>query len=386
MEKFKEFQGKSLDEAILSACTYFDAPRGKLEIDIVQDAKNGIFGLVGARKALIRARRTASAAEVSTRLTRDTAKNSKTSSLSGASHEEQRTNRRRPSKERHDHVDRSERSEKAESSETRASGRHDSRGRNQGHNRHRTDKLDGHTARGSRRSPSWQRGENKQEVCGNVAVPVLSAEEMAAKEAAEDARAALLAGQIADINDFNASLDTDNDDVSEGFPEVLFDSLDHAKLQEEGTKAAQALVFSILGEVPITVRLANNRLEVHVECGEDSGLLIGREGQTLAALQYLASRVVSRSMNAPIRVQFDVGDYRERQDERLRELALLLAQRVRETGRPNSTRPMSSYHRRIVHLALQNETDLQTRSSGDGPLKRVVIQRRRADRRPYREG
>ncbi|WP_300832002.1 Jag N-terminal domain-containing protein, partial [uncultured Bilophila sp.] len=57
MDDFKEFQGKSLDEAIRAACAYFDAPREKLEIDIIQDAKNGIFGLVGARKALIRARR-----------------------------------------------------------------------------------------------------------------------------------------------------------------------------------------------------------------------------------------------------------------------------------------------------------------------------------------
>ena len=55
MDDFKEFQGKSLDEAIRAACSYFDAQREKLEIDIIQDAKNGIFGLVGARKAIVRA-------------------------------------------------------------------------------------------------------------------------------------------------------------------------------------------------------------------------------------------------------------------------------------------------------------------------------------------
>ena len=59
MDDFKEFQGKSLDEAIRAACSYFDAQREKLEIDIIQDAKNGIFGLVGARKAIVRARRAA---------------------------------------------------------------------------------------------------------------------------------------------------------------------------------------------------------------------------------------------------------------------------------------------------------------------------------------
>ena len=106
----------------------------------------------------------------------------------------------------------------------------------------------------------------------------------------------------------------------------------------------------------------------------------GQKPEPLAALQYLTSRIVSRRMEAPVRVQFDVGDYRERQDDRLRELALALAERVRATGRPCSTRPMSSYHRRLVHMALQDSPDVQTRSSGEGPLKRVIIQRRRQER------
>ncbi|MDE7065523.1 MAG: Jag N-terminal domain-containing protein, partial [Desulfovibrionaceae bacterium] len=57
MEGFKEFQGKNLDDAISEACSYFDAPRERLEIDIIQDSKSGIFGIVGARKAKIKARR-----------------------------------------------------------------------------------------------------------------------------------------------------------------------------------------------------------------------------------------------------------------------------------------------------------------------------------------
>ena len=59
MEGFKEFEGKSLDMAIREACEYYNAVREKLEIEIIQDAKSGIFGLVGARKAKIRARRAA---------------------------------------------------------------------------------------------------------------------------------------------------------------------------------------------------------------------------------------------------------------------------------------------------------------------------------------
>ena len=94
---------------------------------------------------------------------------------------------------------------------------------------------------------------------------------------------------------------------------------------------------------------------------DDCGLLIGREGMTLAAIQYFASRIVSRKLQASIRVQLDVGDYRERQGEKLKELALC------------------SYHRRIVHLCLKNVEGIQTRSQGEGAKKRVVIMRRKPE-------
>ena len=177
------------------------------------------------------------------------------------------------------------------------------------------------------------------------------------------------------------TLASDTDDaIAEGLPATPFAELDQTKLLAAATEAAETIVSSILGKTPVEVTLRENRVDVRVDCGDDSGLLIGREGQTLTALQYITSRIVSRAMEAPVRVQFDVGDYRERQDERLHELALNLAERVRATGRPCSTRPMSSYHRRLVHMALQDEPDIQTRSSGDGPLKRVIIQRRRPER------
>ncbi len=133
----------------------------------------------------------------------------------------------------------------------------------------------------------------------------------------------------------------------------------------------------IVGMALINITLEDSRVCISLDCGEDSGLLIGREGQTLASLQYIASRIISRQMQTSVRVQLDTGDYRTRQDEKLRDLVLYLAERVRTVGRSHSTRPLSSYHRRIVHLVLQDCPDLITRSSGDGPLKRVIIQRKR---------
>ena len=83
-------------------------------------------------------------------------------------------------------------------------------------------------------------------------------------------------------------------------------------------------------------------------------------------------------MGASIPLQLDAGEYRERQDEKLREMARQLARRVHETGRPHSTRPLSSYHRRVVHMTLQDDLEIQTRSKGEGPLKRVVLFRKSA--------
>ena len=163
----------------------------------------------------------------------------------------------------------------------------------------------------------------------------------------------------------------------EGDRLIPFNELDQQKLSALTEEAARQLITPILGDVPLHVSIADNHVEVHVSCGEQSSLLIGREGQTLSSLQYLASRIVSTGMEAAVRVQINAGDYRERQDERLRELAYVLAERVRATGRSCSTRPMSSYHRRIIHLALQDSPDVQTRSSGEGPLKRIIVQKRK---------
>ena len=116
-----------------------------------------------------------------------------------------------------------------------------------------------------------------------------------------------------------------------------------------------------------------DRVRVFIDDEENSGLIIGREGQTLSSLQYLVNRLVSRKMQASVRIQVDTGDYRERQDDKLRQVAGHLAEKADNLGRTQSTKPLSSYHRRVVHLALQENELVFTRSKGDGPMKRVLI-------------
>ncbi|MDR2669333.1 MAG: hypothetical protein LBC14_05205, partial [Desulfovibrio sp.] len=110
-----------------------------------------------------------------------------------------------------------------------------------------------------------------------------------------------------------------------------------------------------------------------LDCGGNAGLLVGREGQTLAALQYLAGRIVAGKLGAPLRLQVDAGHYLERREDRLRDLALSLAEKVKTTRRAQATRPLSAYQRRIVHLALENDPDVLTHSKGEGLQRRVYI-------------
>jgi len=86
---------------------------------------------------------------------------------------------------------------------------------------------------------------------------------------------------------------------------------------------------------------------------------------------------MARRWESPVRVQINTGEYREKQDDSLRKMAIYLADKAKNLGRPQSTKPLSSYHRRVIHLTLQEDDTIQTRSKGDGPMKRVIIVPRR---------
>jgi spoIIIJ-associated protein len=108
--------------------------------------------------------------------------------------------------------------------------------------------------------------------------------------------------------------------------------------------------------------------------GSDSGMIIGRRGQTLDALEHLVNRVVFRDDTEPGgRVSLDVEGYRQRRQESLEQLALRLAAKARETGRFVTLNPMSPRDRRIVHLTLQSDPSVSTRSEGEGQYRRLVI-------------
>lgn len=115
--------------------------------------------------------------------------------------------------------------------------------------------------------------------------------------------------------------------------------------------------------------------EIHAEIfGGDAAKVIGRGGRTLVALEYITNAVINRAEGGPnVRVSIDVGGYKRRRDDRLRETAFKAADRVRKTGEPVELEPMSGAERRVIHVALAEEEGVSTESSGEGRGRRVVV-------------
>jgi spoIIIJ-associated protein len=107
--------------------------------------------------------------------------------------------------------------------------------------------------------------------------------------------------------------------------------------------------------------------------GEDSGLLIGRRGQTLAALQFLTNLIVRQDIGESVRVVLDVEHYRQRREASLKDMATKVATRVEQTGRSITLEPMSAADRRIIHLSLADHTGVITESAGFGDDRKVTV-------------
>lgn len=132
-------------------------------------------------------------------------------------------------------------------------------------------------------------------------------------------------------------------------------------------------VLSLMG-FETQVRAEEREGQVHLEVsGERAGLLIGKEGQTLEALQGLVARILARQLGESTRAHIDVEGYRERRRQHLEGMALGLASQVKATGRAAVIEPMTPAERRIVHLVLKEDAGVRTGSVGDGPRRRVII-------------
>lgn len=150
-----------------------------------------------------------------------------------------------------------------------------------------------------------------------------------------------------------------------------------AKVEEQTIQAVEQFVKDTLKAMNMEVEITSAIDEDGALCvdmkGDHMGILIGKRGQTLDSLQYLANRVANKHQSGYVRVKLDTENYRARREETLRHLAKNIAHKVKRNRRPVVLEPMNPYERRIIHSALQSDPYVTTHSEGEEPYRKVVV-------------
>lgn len=150
-----------------------------------------------------------------------------------------------------------------------------------------------------------------------------------------------------------------------------------ADLVEDPDNPAKSFLENVVKEMglDVTVKVSKNAECVYCEIdGSDTGTIIGKRGATLDAIQYLASLVVNKEKPGYTRVIVDAENYREKREKTLEKLAYRLADKAVRTGKTVRLEPMNPYERKVIHTALQRRPEVTTRSEGEEPYRRVVIE------------
>ncbi len=345
MSEYKSFQGKHVDDAITDACHHFHCSREELEVDIVTGGSSGIFGL-GVKKAKIKARKRQTVDKKPSDA--PSRQHPRSDTIQSAAKQSGRPPKAAPSPTKKASTESPAPAPLAVSQSPSAEDQRD-------------------TAKVAERSHDFEK----------------QSTDNPRKGYRQDQANAHTARPFTPRQNRNSEAD-----FRSGRPPFRF-----GNMEEVDVEAARACILECtkilltnISEGTIHVDMDAIPIAVVIEDEVNSGLIIGREGQTISAMQYLLNRMVSRKHPGIARIQIDAGDYREKQEEQLRRTAVFLAQKAKATQRIQSTHPLSSYHRRVVHMALQDEREIVTRSKGDGPLKRVLIMPRRRRNDYYHNG
>ena len=178
----------------------------------------------------------------------------------------------------------------------------------------------------------------------------------------------------------DAPVATDERDVAE----AVDNSTVSVKAKQELSKETQQVIaekgkeflekmFAQMGLIVMIEKMfTNDKITFQVH-GEDLGILIGKHGQTLDAIQYLTNLVAHKEVSGHCHIVVDVENYRARREETLINLAKRLAEKVKRNRQKVSLEPMNAFERKIIHTALHDDTHIVTESAGDEPFRHIVI-------------
>jgi len=340
MIDFKEFAGKNTEEALDKAADYFHLPLNRLEVEMVSAGSSGLFGFLGAKKAKVRVRPLAGSGLE--------AEMAALAAVVGENHH--------PRAARPAFLPELQPEPKPEPAPAQAAPPAPSVAAP----RPAVDQTSQPAPLPTAPLLAKQREVDteirpRQDSAGLEAELEVEVEELAPGQELEDEAA--LAG--ADLED---EAEGQGDQRLEQDPQVIAQALE----------VLTRLVAPLDPSASVTAQGGPQGIELSVQ-GQEVGMLIGRRGQNLEALQYITTRIVSHRHGRPVRIVVDAGEYRRRRRESLEDLARRMAQKARQSGRAVAVGPLSAQERRVVHLALKGEAGLTTSSRGRGELKKVVI-------------
>ena len=147
---------------------------------------------------------------------------------------------------------------------------------------------------------------------------------------------------------------------------------DEEPSKEKAKRILEGLLKRMQIDSPVSVEETEEAIVLNIK-GDGSGLLIGKRGQNLDAIQYIVNKAVHHSTNGHKMIIIDTEAYRERREESLVAMAMKLGEKVKKTKKPVTVGHMNAHDRRIVHIAIQNDATLTTKSRGEGEYRKILI-------------
>lgn len=351
MKSFLDFEEKNVEKAVQKACNDLNVSRDKLKYDIISHGSSGIFGLVGTKKALIRVfvpdlHNGKSGADASSAAAiADNALNGETT----LSHKETVNAL----------VDEAfgEVSAPAAAPEKPEKPKKNKMPRKPAH----TEKSE--KAPRPKKTVKPHKAVQESKELQEVKVPP-AAEETPVIEAVKPVEAVDVAETVTDERDLPPETAAPVDEKLQ------------AANNEAATTVAQELAREIFKTMDVDAEMSagsdSDQCWINVKVAEP-GILIGKRGQTLEAIQYLVDKVVNKQCGKGSRVIFDVEGYVESRKTELKELAARLASKAVKTGKPSTMTRMNAHDRRIVHVTLKRNRSVRTQSVGDGYYRKLII-------------
>jgi spoIIIJ-associated protein len=334
--KVLEIEGKTIDEAIEKACREFNVAREKLNIEILSEGSSGFLGLVGTKKAKIKA--SLLSLDMTFELPRE--KKERAPDPPPAPRPQARPPERpqeRP-QEQKEHREQREQRPPREQREQREN-----------------------------RQPRDARPPREQRPYREIRPPREQREARPPREQRE-AQAPRETRPPREQREGQPPREPRPEPV-ESSPETL--------------AAAKETLLQILSRMGIEAQVAVEDTPEAVSLtlqGADEGLLIGKRGQTLDALQYVVNKILSKQGREKKQVVVDTEDYRKKREEALVALAEKVSQKVRKTRKPITLGNMTARERRIIHLTLQNDDSVVTKSRGEGLNRKIIVKPGRSNR------